>query len=429
MEVELVGTRRENRIHAFLIKEWPEIEVFRPCWDLNHSSNQLGTEFSAFLNWFTATDLYLHCVRSFDRHSNFDFSVLDIESEIGRICEVLLSEPSRDCLICLSTPHLVADLVRLAIYQFRNIPVFIVKRTSIAKVIYIVQPCPGEIDGPWLEGSVSNKKAVLDAFFNNKVSNWEKYSVEIVSRSRVRPPVNEVIKTLIRNRLFSFDGVRSLRCYLKMKSRLKHLLSWSEKSVRNVIERGEKIIFVALHYQPERTSSPEGGLIYSQANLIRILLSKFPDHYVIVKDHPRTTASFFPRSNSLKFYQGHTSFADFGDERVLWSDEASSFLIDRADVVASLNGTVLLEAYRRGKQLVCGEFWWARELLGVLRFDGDSIIGPNKAPLDPDIEITRWIQRKEKSLFIGDVSEVFGGDDCDFNGWANPIFEKLGVCS
>jgi len=120
-------------------------------------------------------------------------------------------------------------------------------------------------------------------------------------------------------------------------------------------------IYVALHYQPEKTSSPEGGIFVDQWLMIYMLsICVAGDWQIYVKEH----SSQF--SEHLYGEQGRNS--DFYKKVLLLNnvhlirEEMNTFdLIDNSKAVATLTGTVGLESVIRSKPVLCfGHAWYER---------------------------------------------------------------------
>ena len=121
----------------------------------------------------------------------------------------------------------------------------------------------------------------------------------------------------------------------------------------------EKYIYVPLHYQPERTSDPEGGAFGDQWLLVNFLVQAVPsDWFIYVREH---SSQFHSR---LYGHQGRTrdyyeQILALGKVRLIPLDESSFQLIDGSEAVATLTGTAGWEAILRGTPvLVFGSAWY-----------------------------------------------------------------------
>lgn len=112
----------------------------------------------------------------------------------------------------------------------------------------------------------------------------------------------------------------------------------------------EKFIVFFLHFQPERTTLPEGYGFTQQLAAIRILESSLPeDVYVVVKEHPSTFSWLCHWKVRLPgFYERVIS------ERVYLSDPNADpyALVDSSLCVCTITGTIAAEAILRGKPAI-----------------------------------------------------------------------------
>lgn len=122
---------------------------------------------------------------------------------------------------------------------------------------------------------------------------------------------------------------------------------------------GETYVYVALHYQPERTSVPEGGVFGDQRLMVNLVSHAVPDDWrVYVKEHP---SQFLPKGQG---HQGRTrrfydDLRERDNVRLIDLDASSFDLIDGAEAVATLTGTTGWEAVVRGTPaLVFGDAWY-----------------------------------------------------------------------
>lgn len=128
-----------------------------------------------------------------------------------------------------------------------------------------------------------------------------------------------------------------------------------------------KFIFVALHYQPEETSNPSGGIYVDQLLMVETLLKySSNDTYLYIKEH---TSQFHPlmegeTGRQQNFYKRLLEF-----ERVkLISTEVNSFdLIDNSMAVVTLTGTVGVESVIRHKPVIVFGTAWYEHLTGVFK--------------------------------------------------------------
>ena len=118
-------------------------------------------------------------------------------------------------------------------------------------------------------------------------------------------------------------------------------------------------VYVALHFQPERTTSSLGGPFADQYLLVDLVARCVPRGWkVYVKEHP---SQFYPpfcgeRSRHLDFY---TDLQRVPNVELVSLSTSSFQLIDHARAVATVTGTVGWEAVIRGTPaLVFGSPWY-----------------------------------------------------------------------
>ncbi|SFW37006.1 hypothetical protein [Selenomonas ruminantium] len=116
------------------------------------------------------------------------------------------------------------------------------------------------------------------------------------------------------------------------------------------IDIKKKYIYVALHLQPENTSSPLGGDYVDQALMIEMLSFFLPKNWLLyVKENPKQAMQDFKYDRSLyrsvHFYE---RIKKCKNVKLVSIQEDTYKLIDNAMAVATLTGTVGLEAITKG---------------------------------------------------------------------------------
>lgn len=164
----------------------------------------------------------------------------------------------------------------------------------------------------------------------------------------------------------------------RMKKRKKSLISWCEefKAVRNnpkmgaflplkkklyksflnyckVPDLNQKYIILFLHYQPERTSMPEGRMFANQIHIVNTIHRVLPQGWMLyVKEHPATftnSTDYDPRYRDLEFYRYIAQLP----RTVLVDLSVDSFsLIDNSQCLATITGTVGGEGLLRAKPVL-----------------------------------------------------------------------------
>ena len=162
--------------------------------------------------------------------------------------------------------------------------------------------------------------------------------------------------------------------YRKRKEALKYSkeLHAYYNQIASPVSLDKKYIIFFLHYQPEETTSPCGGIFANQTLCIETLLKNTPDDvYVYIKEHP---------NQFMSHMQGHTKrIKRFYDDliknpRVRFVPlEMDSFtLIKKAMAVSTVTGTVGWESVVRKKPVIIFGVIWYECMRGVLRVKDDE---------------------------------------------------------
>jgi len=184
--------------------------------------------------------------------------------------------------------------------------------------------------------------------------------------------------------------------------------------VKDVDIKNKKIVYFPLHYQPERTTNPEGGEYYDQFQALAKLRSILDaDVRIYIKEHP---AQFWPNRNGgcarNKDYYRNLNAID-GICFVDTSYDAFE-LIDNSLFVATITGTVGVESAARGKPvLVFGDPWY-KGMPGSIHIEEID----NAACLNKFLSSSKSLDSEDLVAFI------YGIFSTSIYGTINPSNEK-----
>lgn len=133
---------------------------------------------------------------------------------------------------------------------------------------------------------------------------------------------------------------------------LKYKLYKSYKKYSICPNLEEKYIVLFLHYQPERTSIPEGGYFSNQWRIVNTIHRVLPSGYKLyVKEHPSTftNVDYDPRYRNTNFYKNISSLLNVS---LIDSSVDTFSLVDKSVCVATITGTVGAESLLRGKPVL-----------------------------------------------------------------------------
>lgn len=134
-----------------------------------------------------------------------------------------------------------------------------------------------------------------------------------------------------------------------------------------LLPNNKKVAYVALQYQPEKSTSPLAGRFVDQCYMVRLLAKALGDDWtVLVKEHPSQFIDSYARFGecfrSKAYYEDLLSIPNV----FLAGLNLDSFtLIDRSDLVASAGGTVCWEAVARGKPAISFALSWFKDCHGI----------------------------------------------------------------
>lgn len=121
----------------------------------------------------------------------------------------------------------------------------------------------------------------------------------------------------------------------------------------------DKYIYFPLHYQPERTTSPEGGQYVRQYLIVNLLSSLVSDDtQIYVKEHPSQFSSRLNGERGRK-PKNYRDFTNINNVKLITLSADQFDLIDNSKFVVTVTGTAGWEAILRGTPtIVFGNAWY-----------------------------------------------------------------------
>ena len=125
-------------------------------------------------------------------------------------------------------------------------------------------------------------------------------------------------------------------------------LSYYKNNTTNV-DYKRQYIYVALQMQPENTSSPLGGIFVDQALMVEMLSYYLPKDWIIyVKEHPAQMQQSARRRTSYRTMNFYERLKKCPNVEFVPFNEDTYKLINNAEAMATLTGTVGMEAISKG---------------------------------------------------------------------------------
>ena len=163
----------------------------------------------------------------------------------------------------------------------------------------------------------------------------------------------------------------------------------------------------ALHYEPERSSIPEGYPFDSQLDAIAAVRSMLPEEVTLyVKEH------FSQQAAALRGFVGRSP--DFYDlveglpgVTVLGTKTNTRELMRSAECVMTFTGKVGIEAALEGSRvLYLGQPWWG-QMPGAQNFNNlNSYQDFLSAPIPSSAEVQNWLEEQIRNALLPGVSSV-----------------------
>lgn len=148
---------------------------------------------------------------------------------------------------------------------------------------------------------------------------------------------------------------------LQTRRKKKKLKKFYKSLAKSECIDGGKYIFCALQYQPEKSTSPLGGVFADQYLMIHMLSKCLPNGWtLLVKEHPSQFVINYTRYGeflrSERYYQ---KIVELPNVQLVDLNQDVFDLIDNSQAVASVGGTICWEAAARGKlALSFGHSWF-----------------------------------------------------------------------
>ena len=151
---------------------------------------------------------------------------------------------------------------------------------------------------------------------------------------------------------FKAKNIKYFAYHLYAMFRKHSLFKYYQSLAEHSLDLNQKYVVVFLHFQPERTSLPEGRFFTQQYNLIKtISLALSDDYKIFVKEHPSTFVNNLDiRYRTKEFYN---DIASLRNVKLVDIGIDSFTLIDQSVCIATITGTVGIQSFIRGKSVLC----------------------------------------------------------------------------
>ena len=328
--------------------------------------------------------------QTLDRVSNFEYSTVEknlfFKNHVNFWINFFIENKVK-FLLFAEVPHLTWDFSLYLVAKKMNIKIIIIKKSSLLNINYLCSDINPNIKNIInLKNKINLEERYYNSdfgfnFYKKKISSKKKGKYDFLNKNiliiiqslynllyHLFSDIPKQSKTLSHNS-YSFStfaskkkGINRLNytayvfnCFLrKITNRIYN--NFQNKKI--IFNKKKKYIFFPLHFQPERTTLPEGWRYSDQLSAIKILSKSLPLNWqIIVKEHPRQL-SFDLRNyhyRDLNFYRKLKSIP-----RVIYlsSDANYDEILKKCDVTATITGSVCTEGIFLNKpSVIFGQTW------------------------------------------------------------------------
>lgn len=209
---------------------------------------------------------------------------------------------------------------------------------------------------------------------------------------------------------FIKDGTIFERAVMRVFKILKAGVLDEQKKHEKPADFSKPYIYVPLHYQPECTTSPQGGIFVDQILMIKMLASALPEGWEIyVKEHPAQEQAHGNEFTPYRYRGFFGSIADIPKVRLVPTNTNTFELTRRSKTVATIAGTAAWEAVLRGKPALVFGYPWFMHAPGVFRVSSSEECADAFKRIDngfvSDTKVLlNYLARVEQSSFRGYTS-------------------------
>ena len=350
--------------------------------EINYSGND--SDFLVSENYIRAKD---KCLKMMDRLDlNSSFNRLDKEVYFHNIILWALNKFNNnkpDVLIVVENPHSHAQYIIYEICKFYEIPIFKFNSWMPAPLVFLkkddseyIIPKPKKYINSKYDLLINNdiNKFIDDIIY--KRENFEMFYMKIQKKNRI---ISSRIKSYITdgwkndfndikhnsymliNSLYNPINPYRFNFFIRKYIRLKRVtnLRKNEKKAISHISIDKQFVYFPLHFEPERTTNPDGGIFHDQFIALIKLRDFVPKNIdIIVKEHP---SQFFMADKGSKgrsplFYN---LIKNIRGVKLIDSNYNSIELIIKSNFLATISGSVALEGALLGKKaIIFGDTWF-----------------------------------------------------------------------
>ncbi|HUO56393.1 MAG TPA: hypothetical protein VMU27_03100 [Candidatus Paceibacterota bacterium] len=167
---------------------------------------------------------------------------------------------------------------------------------------------------------------------------------------------------------FVRDGSIWERLFNRVGNLFKESLTSEHRRCEQPADLSKSYVYLGLHSQPERTTSPQGGVYVDQILLAQTIAAALPDGWLLyIKEHPAQWALSQRKYTAYRYRGYYEEIARIPRTRLVPITTNTFALMRSAKAVATVTGTVGWEAVVRSIPALIFGYAWYRYCDGVLR--------------------------------------------------------------
>ena len=261
-----------------------------------------------------------------------------------------------------STPHFPLQYIIYLVSKYLKIKILILHRTDISNY-YLLKRGIEPINIIKTDINTKNSLKIINNYFDiNKNSIWKKRSIILNNRSLNKNHSNKLLEIMVLFELsiktifieiFFIKNTESIFFYNKISFlkkifyKINFILKYQD--INKYLDKisvkpnfDKKFIFFGLHFQPERSTLPEGGKFYDQYKAIKILSQSVDTGTLIyVKEHPRQI-DLYPdlrrlNSRNIFFYK---KILQLKNVYIVRTSFSSDYLLKNSHINSTITGSI-----------------------------------------------------------------------------------------
>lgn len=328
-----------------------------------------GASFLGSESYVRAKDRALKMMDRLD--SSEHFSRLERDLLFNRTCFYALSlfhNKKPDFLVMGESPHTYLQYIIYEVCQYYEVPTLSFGSLGVAPVMFLQDEgtrvpllLPSGLVRPPQSSALVER--IIDDYVDGISSASETYLPDYMRLQiqaplmRYRPLAVKFVRSFGRRPLHTCHNIKK---QINKRRKLAYLAKRINAKSTHVSLENSDYVYFPLHYEPERTTNPDGGMYHDQMLALMCLRNWLPERVkILVKEHPSQLNSSLNGDNgrSVRVYD---LIEEVDGVELVPTGTSSIRLIDHSKFVSTVTGSVALEAALRGvKAVVFGRVWYA----------------------------------------------------------------------